>query len=132
MAVLPTVRYMILCEDWALRPGSPRRFDAYGILSTIRSLGHPAYPLLYREFCVVLVLTEGRGTGQARIAVVSEENGQVVMDSTSRPVPFGNDPLAIVGVPFRIRDCLFPRRGIYAVQFWYNELLIAERPLRLR
>jgi hypothetical protein len=77
-----------------------------------------AYPHFYREFCVFLALTEGRGQGDGHIVCVFEETGERVFETRKRPIPFGPDPLEVVGVPFRIRDCSFPRPGRYSVQFW--------------
>ena len=61
-----------------------------------------------------------------------EESGQKIFETAGRPIAFGSDPLEIVGVPFRIRDCRFPFPGLYSVQFWYDGLLLEERPLRMR
>jgi hypothetical protein len=132
VAVHPVVRYMIVCEDWGTDPANPRRVSIHGLLSNIRSLKQPPYPLLYREMCVFLALTEGRGTGAARIVCVFEETGQRVFETPPRQVAFGPDPLEVVGVPFRIRDCRFPRPGRYSIQFWYNGEKVDERPLLLR
>jgi hypothetical protein len=123
---------MIVCEDWASAPNNPRRVDIHGLLSNIHSLDQPAYPLLYWEMCVFLVLTEGRGTGTAQIICVFEETSQKVFETPQRQVRFGRDPLDVVGVPFRIRACPFPHPGMYVIQFWYNGAKLDERPLRLR
>ncbi len=123
---------MILCEDWSTDPGQHRRVSIYGLLSNIRSLEQPPYPLLYRELCVFLALTEGRGVGHAQITCVLEETGQKVFETPQRQVEFGADPLEVVGLPFRIRDCPFPRAGMYSIQFWYNGAKVEERPLLLR
>ena len=132
MAVRPVVRYMILCEDWAVDPDKPARVNIFGLLSNIRSVEEPPYPLLYRELCVFLALTECRGEGEARIACVFEENGQTIFTTPKRRIRFGEDPLEIIGVPFRIRDCPFPRPGLYSIEFWYNDERVEEKPLRLR
>ena len=70
MSVVPVVRYMILCDDWGPDPANPRRLNIYGLLSNIHALDDPPYPLLYRGFCVLLLLTGGRGTGDAQIICV--------------------------------------------------------------
>lgn len=95
-------------------------------------MDQPPYPLLYRELCVFLTLTEGRGEADAQIICIFEETGQMVFTTPERRIGFGTDPLEVVGVPFRIRDCPFPRAGLYSIQFWYNEKLVLEQPLRLR
>ena len=132
MAVHPVVRYMILCEDWGTDPDHPRRVSIHGLLSNIRSVEQPPYPLLYRELCVFLALTEGRGAGTAQIVCVFEETGQKIFETPLHQVDPGTDPLEVVGLPFRIRDCRFPHPGMYSVQFWYNGEKVEERPLRLR
>lgn len=132
MAIKPVVRYMLLCDDWRLDPVASRRVTIVGLLSNVRSLGEPPYPLTYRELCVFLALTEGYGKGEGKIVCVDEDTGQGVFDTRSRPIPFGPDPLEVIGVPFRIRDCYFPKAGLYSVQFWYEGEFVEERPLRMR
>lgn len=132
MALSPVVRYMILCDDWGIDPARPRCVNIFGLLSNIRAVDEPPYPLLYRELCVFLALTEGRGTGDCRIVCCYEETGQKIFETPNRSITFGQDPLEVAGIPFRIRDCYFPRAGMYAVQFWYNSVKLDERPLRLR
>lgn len=132
MPVTPVVRYMILCEDWATDANGPNRVNIFGLLSNIRSIDEPFYPLLFPELCIFLALTEGRGIGDGRIVCVFEETAEKVFETPNRTIAFGTDPLEVVGVPFRIRDCPFPRAGLYLVQFWYNDREIEQRPLRLR
>jgi hypothetical protein len=132
MNVTPVVRYMILCTDWGPDPSNPRRANIYGLPSSIRSSNQPPYPLLIRQMCVFMSLTEGRGAGDAEIICASEDTGQVVFATPKRRVTFPADPLKVVGVPFRIQDCRFPAAGLYSVQFWYNSLKAEERPLLLR
>jgi hypothetical protein len=132
MAVAPVVRYMLLCDDWKMDPRGSQRVTIVGLISSIRSLEQPPYPLRYRELCIFLALTEGRGQGEGQIVCVFEETGQKIFQTAKRPIPFGPDPLEILGVPFRVRDCRFPAPGLYSVQFWYDDVLIEERPLRMR
>ena len=130
--LMPLVRYMILCDDWNQEPDRQRRITIQGLLWNIVSIDEPAYPLFYREFCVFLALTAGRGSGRGRIVCVYESTGEVIFTTRDRQIPFPQDPLSVVGVPFRIRDCSFPVAGLYSIQFWYNDGLLEERPLRLR
>jgi hypothetical protein len=132
MSILPVARYVIVCNDWAPDPGNPRRVNIYGLLTNIESLDQPPYPLLYPEMCVFLALTEGRGRGDGQIVCTLEGTGQKIFETPLRPITFGPDPLEVVGVSFRIRDCPFPAAGLYLVQFWYNGAKVDERPLRLR
>ena len=132
MAVIPIIRYMILCDDWEILPETPHRIDIFGLLSNINSLEQSGFPLVYPELCVLLVLTKARQSGTAQIVCVYEETGQRVFGTPQHTISFGNDPLDAIGVPFRIRNCLFPQEGHYLLQFWYNGHMVDERPLRLR
>jgi hypothetical protein len=123
---------MLLCDDWQLDPANARRVTIVGLISSIRALDEPPYPLLYREMCVFLMVTEGRGQGEGKIVCVFEETGQKIFETSSRPIVFGDDPLEITGIPFRICNCQFPFPGLYSVQFWYDEVQVEERPLRMR
>jgi hypothetical protein len=132
MPIKPVVRYMLLCDDWQLGPANNRRVTIIGLISNIHAIENPPYPLFYREMCVFLALTEGRGQGEGKIVCAFEETGQNIFETRGRPISFGPDPLEVVGVPFRIRDCSFPQAGLYSVQFWYEGEMVEERPLRMR
>ncbi len=132
MAINPVVRYMLLCDDWRLNGPDNRRVTIVGLIWNIHSVEEPPYPLFYRELCVFLALTEGRGQGEGHIVCVFEDTGDKVFETRKRPIPFPPDPLEVVGVPFRIRDCSFPQAGRYSVQFWYDGVMVEERPLRMR
>jgi hypothetical protein len=130
--VHPTVRYLIVCDDVQTDPVNPRRVTLVGLISAIRSLEQPAFPLLYREMRVFLQLTECRGPGNGRIEICYADSGQVTFRTRTYAIPFASDPLEIVGLTFRIRNCLFQVPGLYWIQFWYNEQMIAQQSLLLR
>jgi len=130
--VRPTIRYLIVCEDVQADPDNPRRVTLVGLLSAIRSLEQPAFPVLYRELCVFLQLTECRGPADGRIEIQHANSGQVLFRTRTRTIPFGSDPLELFAASFRIRNCLFPEAGLYWIQFWYNEQMVAQQPLLLR
>lgn len=128
----PTVRYLIVCEDVHLDPQKPRRVTLVGLTSAIRGLDEPPFPLRYRELCVFLQLTECRGSAEGRIEIHHSESESMGFRTRTRTIPLGTEPLEVVGFTFRIRNCLFPEPGLYWVQFWYNEQIIAQQPLLLR
>ena len=132
MAIKPVVRYMLLCDDWRADDDNPHRITIIGLITNIHAVDDPPYPLFYREMCVFLALTEGRGKGKGKIVCVFEEDGRKIFETRARPISFGPDPVDVIGVPFRIRDCFFPQAGLYMVQFWYEGELVEERPLRMR
>jgi hypothetical protein len=130
--VHPVVRYLIVCEDVQIDPDNSRRVSLVGLISAIHSLEQPPFPILYRELCVFLQLTGCRGAAEGQIEIQHADSGQVVFRTQARTIPFGSDPLEIVGVTFRIRNCLFQEAGLYWVQFRYNGQVIAQQALLLR
>jgi hypothetical protein len=46
-------------------------------------------------------------------------------------VVFPNDPLQVVGFPFRIGPIHFRRPGVYKVRLLYNGMVLAEEPVRV-
>lgn len=72
------------------------------------------------------------GGAEGRIEIQHADSGQVMFRTRTRTIQLGNDPLEVVGATFRIRNCLFQEAGLYWVQFWYNEQMIAQQSLLLR
>ena len=131
-ALQPTVRYLILSEDVQADAGNHARVTLSGLISSIHSLGQPPFPLVYPELCVFIQLSECRGPAEGRVEIQHADSGETVFRTRTRTIPFDNDPLEVVGVIFRMRNCLFQLPGLYWVQFWYNEQAIAQQPLVLR
>jgi hypothetical protein len=128
----PTLRHLILCEDVQVDPENPRRITLVGLFGAIRALGPTPYPLLQRELCVFLQMTECRGPAEGRVELQNADSGEVIFRTRTRTLPLGNDPLEVVGVTFRIRNAIFPTPGLYWVQFWYNGRILGQQSLQLR
>lgn len=127
--LLPVVRYLILCEDVQTEPAELQRVTLVGLLSAIRSVDDPPYPLLYQELCAFLQLSGCRGIANGRIEVRHADSDRIVYRTQERAIPFSTNPLEVVGVVFRLRDCLFREPGLYWVQFWYNQAMLVQQPL---
>lgn len=130
--VNPVVRYLIVCDDVQTNPEHANRVSLLGLIGIIRTSEQPSFPLLFRELCVFVELTECRGSGDARIEIQHADSGHVAFRTKTRTLSFNDDPLEIVGMAFRIRNCLFTDIGLYWVQFWYNDQMIAQQALVLR
>ena len=86
--VHPTVRYRIVCEDVQRDPDNLRRVTLVGLISAIRSLEQPAFPLLYREICIFVQMTECRGHADGRIEIHHADSAQVVFRTRTRTMPW--------------------------------------------
>jgi hypothetical protein len=130
--ILPSVRYLIVCEDVQTDPHHPRRLTLVGLLPAIRSVGIPPYPLRYRELVAFVQLTECRGTAEGRVEIQHGDSGDVIFRTRNHRLALSGDPLEVEALAFRIRGCVFHEPGLYWVQFWYNDRAIAQQPLLLR
>ncbi len=131
-SVAPVVRYLIICEDVQADPANPHRITIVGLLTAIRSVEYPPFPLRYREMCVFVQLTESRGPANLYVEIIHADSGQRVVRTKTRRVAFPRDPLEVHAVVFRITDLTFSEPGLYLTRFRYNEIVIAEQPVLLR
>jgi hypothetical protein len=123
---------MLVCEDWKADPDRKERLSVFGLITTIVSDEGSSFPLNHPELCVLLILTECYRSGRVQIVCVSEEPGERVFATPDRAIQFPNDPLSVYGIPFRIRDCIFPKPGFYLMQFYFDGVLVEERPVNVR
>jgi hypothetical protein len=103
------------------------------LISSITPRGQePRYRYVHPELCVFAQLTGCRGPGRVQVVCVRADDEQPVFGSQPRGEFLSDDPLEIVGLRFRIRNCAFPEPGLYLVRFLFNDQVIADTPLRLR
>jgi hypothetical protein len=126
----PTVRSLIVCEDIVTDRDHPTRVSLIRLTDSIRPAG--GYPSRRRQVCVFAQLTECRGAGTVRVEVREADGDRSVFRVPDRRLTFPNDPLTVHGLRFRIADCPFPHPGLYWVQLWYDDGVIAQCPLTLR
>lgn len=132
MGIPPVVRHMLLCEDVEPAVEAPHKLNIFGLVGTLRPAEGEVYPLKHPQLTVLLLLTGGRGTGQGQVVAIEADTEDVVWKSPLRTMKFGQDPLALTGALFRILDCVFPRPGLYWIQFWYDGQPLAEEALQAR
>jgi hypothetical protein len=110
-AISPVIRYLILCEDVRTDFANPHSDTIIGLLTAIRSIDYPPFPVCFRELCVFVQMTECRGPADLRVEIVHADSGDRVARTKARQVNLPN-PLEVRGLVFRIRDCTFPQAGL--------------------
>lgn len=130
--VSPTVRHMLLCDDAESQPDHPNRWNVSGLLHALTFASGTTFPTYHPLLTILLHLTGGRGSGVVKIVGVHADSDQVVFATPQRTIQFPNDPLAVYGLVFRILDVPIPARGLYYIQFQYNEQMIHQQPLLIR
>jgi hypothetical protein len=123
---------MMLCDDAQPDPVNPHKITIVGLLSSLRATAPVAEFPVVASFCVYLQLTECRGSGTGQIVVANADTQEVVYTGSDHQMQFGTDPLRVYAIVFRIPLCIFPERGVYWIEFRYNEVTLAHEPLSVR
>src|SRR5688572_22470741 len=114
------VRHFFLCDDVRPDPKNLHRLDIRGLIVKIRSSARPPFPLSGQTFSVLSIMTHGHGSGKLQPRISDESSGTVIFRSVPRQVRFVGDPQAVLGIVFRVRNCTFPRTGLYWVELVYS------------
>jgi hypothetical protein len=126
------VRNLVVCENIVSHHDNAIKVDLLGVVANL----HVADPLsehfLFAELCIYAALSEARGTATLQVRCVQHPEGNLVFTTPLYRQEFRNDPLEVIGLPFRVRRCRFPQLGLYAFQLWYNAEMLEERFVRLR
>jgi hypothetical protein len=76
-------------------------------------------------------MANGRGKGRCAVRIVYPDTGLLVQE-TGRDQTFGQSPLVLRNLFFPLVGCVFPRPGLYLVQFRFEKALLAQEPLLVR
>ena len=133
MAVRPTVRTYVVCDDIRPDQAAPNRLTLVRVAHALSPTPGSNYPVRHRQLCVFAQLTGGRGSGVVRAEVRNADTDAVVRRTRSVPIAFpANDPLAVGGVTIRIPGVVFDTPGLYWVELWYDDEVLAQAPVLLR
>jgi hypothetical protein len=119
---------MIVCDDVLTHAQQPSKPVIVGLTTSVNS---PRYPFILGRLSVYLVMTSGRGQGTAKLRIVEEGTDQETAEF-SHTITFPANPLAVVGLPWRLRNVEFPRPGMYRVEFCYNDQCLAQQLIEAR
>jgi hypothetical protein len=126
---MPVVKSIILCDNVLQDPHS-EKVHLVGVFNAIRPQADPPFPHRQQEFSVFLQLTDADGEAVGQVVARKANSGRIVFTSPSHRLEF-LDRLQVKWVRFRIRDCPFPEPGLYWIQFYCDQQLLAEQRLFL-
>lgn len=128
----PIVRQMVICDDVQPAAGDRPRMNVLGVTHNIRAKPGQSFPLRHPGLCAYLVLTGGVGTGRVQLRVSEAVTGDDLFGSAVHDI---NHPPArheIAAVILRIKDCVFPRPGLYWVELHHDGVMIRREPVTVR
>ena len=130
--VPPIIRHMIVCDDVAPGDATRASFNVLGVVHTIRPGPGQTFPLHHSGLCVYLMLTGGVGTGAIQIRVVEADTGVDLFGSPVHQVTFPTDRHEVSGIVFRVTGCVFPRPGLYWVEFHHDGVVVGQESIVVR
>jgi len=105
----PVVRYMIVCDEVLKDERRQGKLMVVGLTTLVRWPTGETTPVRLERLVVLLILTDGHGTGMGQIVCINEETGLPVFHSAQQPIPFeGKNPSGHYGVTFTLLNCRFP------------------------
>ncbi len=130
--IAPSARYMIVCDEVLKDEQRPGKLMIVGLTTLVVWPWGATTPVCLERIVVLLILTDGRGTGMGRILCLNETE-LPVFGSPRRPISFeGKDPAGHYGVTFKLLDCRFPAPGVYTIQFLFDEKVVSEQLVTVR
>ena len=133
LTVAPQVRYTIVCDEVVKDEQRAGKLMIVGLTTLVNWPPGSTSPLRLDKLTVLLILTDGRGSGMAQIFCVNEETGLLVFGSPPTPISFEDkDPVGHYGVTFKLQNCPFPTQGVYVVQFRFDDAVVHEQFVTVR
>ena len=129
----PIIRHMILCDDVS-QQGSTAiiKHTLQGVTHSIRAKPGESFPITHPELCVYVTFTGGSGTGRIEVVIVDADTEEQVFGSPEHDYQHPADRHALMGIAFRLQRCVFPRPGLYWVEFRHDGVTLARVPLVVR
>jgi hypothetical protein len=133
MATIPPIlRHMLVCDGVDRAQTTHPRLNVLGVMHTIRAKPGQSFPLPHPGLCVYIVLTGGVGSADVQIRVVEADSGIDLFGSPVHRVTYPTDRHEVSGIVFRITECVFPRPGLYWVEFHHDGVVVRQEPITVR
>ncbi|MBI1904150.1 MAG: hypothetical protein HYS13_23900 [Planctomycetia bacterium] len=124
--IAPHCQSVVLCDD-AQRDPDSLLVTLHGVRTEMVAA---AFPYSHQELCAYLELTGHEGTAAAFVVAVDALTDVEVFATPRHEVRFFG-PLNLFQAIFRIRGCRFPRPGLYWIELYCSEQLVASHRLLL-
>lgn len=118
--IRPLISAMVLCDDAQSQPDG-----SLHLLQVRHRVQTGDFPYSHSQLCAYLELIGHRASDPCLIVAARGSNDAEVFHSPVHSVYF-DGPLTVMPVLFRMRDCPFPEAGLYWIQFYWRDELLAE------
>jgi hypothetical protein len=121
------LKAFVLCDSISDNPANKDQKDLQGAgLSRLASVDPVPVKL---SFWVFVQLADQKETGEVRLALMRADSGRRYF---FRPVTVRHSDIVQATVfCIRLYDCVFPERGIYFLELWYDNVWVVDQRLEL-
>jgi hypothetical protein len=124
---VPMLKAFVVCENITDNPANNNQKDLQGAgLSRLPCVDPLPVKL---SFWVFVQLSDQKETGEVRLALMRADSGRRYF---FRPITVRhNDSVQATVFCIRLYDCVFPERGIYFLELWYDNEWVVDQRLEL-
>ena len=121
------LKAFVLCDSITDHPANSDQKDLQGAgLSRVQCVD--PFPVKL-SFWVFVQLSDQKEAGEARLAIMRADSGRRYF---FRPVAIRHaDTMEATIFCIRLYDCIFPERGVYFVELWYDDVWVVDQRLEL-
>jgi hypothetical protein len=127
--LVPEAKPLLLCEEVVSDPNSGN-VHLVGLFTAIRPQSQPPYPHRHPSFCVFVQLSDAVGELPSYLEIIEASSDEVIFRTATHQLVFPRRRFILRAI-FRLRNCLFPRPGVYWIQLYCNGQFLTDYPLRL-
>jgi len=123
----PPVLVSIVVCDSVYNDASTGKTALVGIFNSITA---GQFPMTHNRCCVFVSVTDARKETQFRLRIVHSESEKIVIEMKG-PASKDTTPLHMCDFCFELNNLVFPEPGVYLVEFWGDDKILVQRPVRL-
>lgn len=123
MPVKPIILAVILCDSVIRESGT----NKLSLIGTFNGIFAANFPCTHPSLCIYIAITEGRGKVPCKLRLIALEDNQLVFDLPGQ-IDFGG-PTSVGEMVFQLQHVRFEKTGVYAIEFWAGDDLLASRRL---
>ena len=112
---------VIICDNIITDPSTNKK-TLFGLFNNIIA---PSFPVNLQKICIFVTIYNGNGKYNANFKIIHSDDSEAIYEAKG-PVKF-EDPNHVVEMGFIIEDLVFPKPGIYSIEFYCDEELISDR-----
>ncbi|HWG43758.1 MAG TPA: hypothetical protein VN688_13300 [Gemmataceae bacterium] len=124
---LPIFKAFVLCENISDKSASSGQKDLQGAGLARMECAEPFPAKL--SFWIFAQLADQKETGKVQLALMRADSGRRYFFRSI--IVRHKDAVQATVVCIRLYDCLFPERGVYFIELWYDDVWVIDQRLEV-